>query len=198
MNTYKHDKNDAEEHGGENSQVILESGNRKRSPEPPNSWRGEEPKLIAHGDRNIKPYSVGDGDHLGMQVNSNLLATFDIDSTRKYLTVSKVLAFVSIFIGGVILSSISLVIALIGCAKIYSASKYIANDDAISMFKWSAVLTVLISVLALFLNAVALAYLMPKYLNALNSGDYASIFGNLFGNSTGSLAKPAPGAGLFG
>lgn len=103
---------------------------------------------------------------------------------RQLVSAAKIMALVSLVIGGVILSSASIIVAVVAYRRILQSSNL---DDGmrLSDLKRSAIAAIVVSVLALALNTAALAVIYPMVIEMLESGDYASLWGSS-APSTGS------------
>ena len=101
------------------------------------------------------------------------------DSTRRLVTASKIMAVVSLIIGGVLLSGAAFAVAI----SAFLRTRRMADDRREVHLPWhalkrSAVISVVISAFALVVNIVALVVFYPIAMDALQSGDYASLFAN--------------------
>lgn len=101
---------------------------------------------------------------------------------------------VSIFIGGVFLSTVGLVCAIVGLNKLNGLAK--KNSDfvlAVKRLKRVCITAIVICGIALVLNAIS-AYLMyPMVLEAIESGDYGSL-----GSNPGATPDASKGSSTWG
>lgn len=112
-------------------------------------------------------------------------------SARNFITAAQIMAVASLIIGGVALSCAAAVISVLGYRKVAAmdASQSTANEQARYLLRRSAIIAMIMSMLALVTNAVALIVFYPSIMEMLQSGDYGSYFGmGGFGNSGGSTS----------
>lgn len=106
----------------------------------------------------------------------------EFESTRKLANASKIMAVVSLLIGGVLLSSAALITSVVAYRKAVRLSEPVQTasfeGQATTMLTRTARASIVVSVLALVLNAVALIYLAPMLMQVMEAGDYASILGS--------------------
>lgn len=100
-------------------------------------------------------------------------------SIRNFITASQIIALVSLIIGGVLLSTVSIVLALIARSR---AQALCSRQNDPNLAGWvalrkSATFAAVMGAVALVLNAIALMTYYPMLLNALQGGDYSSIWG---------------------
>lgn len=124
---------------------------------------------------------------------------FTFSSARKFITASQVAAVVSLIVGGVLLSSIAVVLAIIGFRKLNDIAQ--GHTDQIEVhfaLRRSGILAIGISAAALIINVVSLIFFYPMVMESLGAGG----FGGLFPSGTSAAPSPttgsAPGVNLFG
>lgn len=100
----------------------------------------------------------------------------DFDSARRLIAISQILAVVSLIIGGVVLSAVAIVLAVIGYKR--------ALENAVlpseyqmpwKLLKRSATIAIVVSALAFCANLVALIVVYPMVLQAVQTGDYSAL-----------------------
>ena len=168
-------------------------------PEPPEGWKPQ------YEERNPRPDANGGGDSFRQvmkPVGNNVITLGPEDSlefsrARKFITASQVVALVSLFIGGVLLSAVAIVLAVIGFRKLTAiAEKCIEEFEVRRAFKRPGLVAIALSVGALVINAISIIVFYPLLLQALQQGDFASVFTGAGVSSGGSA--PANGSSLFG
>jgi len=106
-------------------------------------------------------------------------------SSRRFTMAANIMGPVSLFIGGTLLSSVGVVCAILGWKKMKDLSVTGSSMalTAITALKASKV-SVGVCIVALLLNVIAMALIMPEMLALLESGDYASIGSGTFSSSS--------------
>ena len=133
------------------------------APEPPASYRP--------GPSGQQPLPGG----FGQQPNEEL------EKARKMTRAAQIMALVSLLIGGVLLGTVALVTAVIAYRKtsgLVSANQANLPPEIAFALKRSAVAAIVVSVLALALNAIALAMIYPTLVEVMQTGDYGTLFGS--------------------
>ncbi len=113
-------------------------------------------------------------------------------SIQALVTVSIIAGPVSMIVGGVLLSAVALGCALVALAKVRRVEVPEGTDGAlVQAVRHQAMVGVGIGVVALVLNAVTLALLMPGIIEAAQTGDFSSLLGGagMEGGSGGSAAS---------
>lgn len=111
-----------------------------------------------------------------------------LTTARHLITFANIAGPISVIIGGVALSTAALVCALIARTKINKLlrrtdpSNSAFRSEIISATKPGAI-AIIISVIALVLNAITIAIMMPVLIEVMNTGNFTSLF-----NSGGSVA----------
>ena len=114
----------------------------------------------------------------------------ELDTARRLASLAKILALVSLVIGGVLLSGAMVVMSAIAYRN---SNRLLANaqDEAFfitaQMVKRSAFIAVVISVLAFALNAISMAVMAPVIMEYMQTGDLKTLF------SVGPLSGSAGG-----
>ena len=188
------------EGGSRASEPQNKVQNSQDYPEPPVSWRPG-----VHSENNPTPHEqppkttsrsiIAIGNTVTSLSNEEA-AVFA--SGRTFITASQVAAIVSLFFGGILLSSVAIVLAVIGARKLSSiASSHAENVELRSAVNRSSALAIGMTVLALIVNVVTIILFYPIIVDAMNSGDLSTLFTG--GQSAApSPSNPAPGYDLFG
>lgn len=118
----------------------------------------------------------------------------ELNTARTLATVATIGGPVSFIIGGVALSSVAVVCAAIAFSKV---NKVLRNTSSpmynyAKVLKQTAVMGLFIGGVALILNVVGMVTMMPKIMEAMQSGDFSSIIGT---GTSGTQANPAPSSG---
>ncbi len=121
----------------------------------------------------------------------------ELNSARTLSTIATIGGPVSFIIGGVLLSSVSLICALLAFFKTKRvldnpSSPFLAYAKAL---RQTAIMGLFISLVALVLNIIGVVTMMPILLDALQSGDYSSILGN---GVTATQAPSSSGESAWG
>lgn len=107
----------------------------------------------------------------------------EIDSARRLVGISQIMAIASFLIGGIVLSGAALAVATVGYRKTAAAPQGAADGEAYRRaVRRAALAAIAIAAVALAVNVVALIYVYPLVMEALQSGDLNALYGN-----------PAPG-----
>ncbi|MCI8469067.1 MAG: hypothetical protein HFJ75_06230 [Eggerthellaceae bacterium] len=100
-------------------------------------------------------------------------------SAQTLVTIATISGPVSLLIGGVMLSTIGLVCAIMALVKANGFLKEPGEDQwkvIASRIRRSSVLAVIVCALALILNAMTVASVMPAMMEAVQSGDLTSLY----------------------
>ena len=114
-------------------------------------------------------------------------------SVLKLARIAQVMALVSLVIGGVLLAAAAMAVAVISyrrAAALRAVNGCTANALALQALKRVTVIAVVMSILALGVNAIAFAMVYPTIVEMMQTGDYASVFG-----SEQSASDPSTGSG---
>ncbi|MBR0404291.1 MAG: hypothetical protein IJI68_03670 [Eggerthellaceae bacterium] len=170
------------------------------SPEPPPSWKPAEPK-------HEQLYELPNGqDSRPENANpqpkppSNTPIPFSesdaqlIEMARKYISISQICAVVSLFLGGIVLSTIAVILAFMGLSKINAyANRHSLEQSARLALRRPGVLALGMCVFALIFNIVSLIVLYPMVMQSLQSGDFSGLFGSGQGGASSGSSSSAWG-----
>lgn len=123
----------------------------------------------------------------------------ELKSARTLATVASIAGPVSLIIGGIALSTVAVVCALIALAKV---KRVLAQTDPsqqsyVLSLKQTAFMGVAIGLVALVLNAVSVAMILPTLIEAMQTGDYSAILGDAAANLQ-SAPQPSSGGNAWG
>ena len=116
--------------------------------------------------------------HMPHQDDPELNELAQLKSAQNLVTVGIIAGPVSMLIGGVFLSLIAVgcsIVALIKVNRLIEAGSTSSHVNIMLSMKRQAYVAVAVSALALVLNAISVALLMPAFLESLQSGDYAAL-----------------------
>ena len=146
-------------------------------PEPPVGWRdapsagsGEEPSSRQDSSTPNAPQNqvrITGGDANAERFNS----------ARTLITVAQILAIVSLFLGGILLSTIAVVVAIVGYRRLSSVLDCIADQRIKTSLKRAGIVAVAMSCIVLAINIATLVIMMPFITQIAQTGDYSSLFG---------------------
>lgn len=127
------------------------------------------------------------------QDQRQVLIDADLKSARTLSTVAAIAGPVSFIIGGVMLSTVGLICAIVGFVKI----KHVIDDVdgrqkvyAVTV-RQTLIWGLAISAIALIVNIVGIALMMPVLMEAMQTGDFTSILGE----GATITAQPSGGSG---
>lgn len=184
----------------DNRREDVEPDAKKRSdgasPEPPPSWkpsgsRYEQP----YEQKNQQDFHRGNAAPQPQQPSSMQLPISETDAqlletARKYISISQICAVVSLFLGGIVLSTIAVILAFMGLSKLTAfANAHSLEQSARLALRRPGVLAVGMCVFALIFNIISLIVLYPMVMESLQSGDFSGILGS------GQGGAPSSGAG---
>lgn len=135
-------------------------------PEPPTRYSEESNRPVWQNDREAREAVSGNG---------------DFNSARSMANAAKIMALVSLVIGGVFLSSAALVVSMLAYRKtsqLITSGQQATLGGQLDMLSRSVRASVVVSILALALNAIALWLLLPVISDVMQTGDYSTIFGS--------------------
>lgn len=117
----------------------------------------------------------------------------ELEAVRRTVAAARVMALVSLVIGGVVLSTAALVTAVAGYRKASAGAALGRSGEAASWLgmRRLAVAAIVMGAVALALNVAALAYVYPMVLDMVQSGDYASLW-------DGAGSTPSPSTSIWG
>ncbi len=164
----------------EEPKPVSNSRSNQEAPEPPTRWHpGPQTGMSNRQEPINNPESQTKSGYIGqayLELKGSEIA--DFESARRLITYSQIAAIVSFFIGGIILSSASLVCAFIANRKLakIAASRSSAPDVQAALMKLGVMALVLAGA-ALIINIIALVFLYPMVFDAMQSGNVNSLFG---------------------
>ncbi len=135
--------------------------------------------------------------------NTTAAELSQLESGRKLISFTRVAAPVSLLIGGVLLSGISLICAIISYLKITRVLKRHTELDLddFRLFIRPVKIAILMAVLALIINAAFLYVEYPRILEAVETGQVSALFNSNAAPNTvspGTQAAPQPGSTTWG
>lgn len=114
-------------------------------------------------------------------------------STRKLITFANIAGPVSLIIGGVLLSTAGLICSLIARSRINTMLKEQPQDQVFSQKVMQAAkpgaIALIICTIALVLNVISLALVMPAVLEASQTGNLTTLFGGGAVNTAGTTTS---------
>lgn len=114
-------------------------------------------------------------------------------STRKLITFANIAGPVSLIIGGVLLSTAGLICSLIARSRINTMLKEQPQDQVFSQKVMQVAkpgaIALIICTIALVLNVISLALVMPAVLEASQTGNLTTLFGGGAVNTTGTATS---------
>ena len=113
-----------------------------------------------------------------MNESNNETWRYELESARNLNMAARIVAIVSLFLGGVIASTVAVVLAAVSYRKITTLREHIQDEATNEALKRSGIGAIVVSVIALALNAISLALLMPTIVYIVQTGDYSSLFGS--------------------
>ena len=184
----------------ENSQIEPESSSHEEAgdlsrkgydaPEPPPSWRptnNQNQHSRNHESRELHQAPAQQDSFSGNPTFVGKPPEFE--RIRKLISISQICAVISLFIGGVVLGAVALAFGIMGYRALTSAAR---NDtleyNYIKPLRQSCIIALVMSVCSLTVNIIALVYVYPLVMQALNTGDFSTLFGGGAqpGSSTGT------------
>lgn len=162
-----------------------------QKPEPTQEKRPDVPSSTSpqKSQQPVPPQTPGEYPQPADNI-SQLLGTDDsreLKSVRNLIVAASIAGPVSLFFGGVLLSSVGLVCGFLGLRKLKKLSaKNSSFAEAASRVLKSVYVAMAISGVALILNAVSLWIMYPIVMEALETGNYDSILSDSLNAATGS------------
>ena len=163
----------------QNGQEDTTSGHSDpRYPEPPSSWQQPAQQHQGPGpEPSRSPFN-----NQGNMPNQNMIpvnpseASY-VETARKLISIAQICAVVSLFLGGVLLSTIAVVLAIMGTMKLVNFANNRSEPDVVkSAIKRPGYLAVGLWLIALIVKAVSIVLFYPVVMQAIQSGDLSSIF----------------------
>lgn len=152
------------------------------SPEPPARWNPAEPDARQY--KATKRFDNSNVTGMGVigktrfPLKSDEIPVFQ--SARRLIITSQIVSAVSLFLGGVLLSAVAVICAIVGFGKLNRLALARPEDpDAQRALKRSGWIALAITVGVLALNVFALIYLYPMFADTLQNAG----LGNLAGSS---------------
>lgn len=163
-------------------------------PEPPVRWNPEDANT-ASSQNPERPVDTSSSQQDGMggigktrfQLKSEEAS--DFISARRFLFAAQIIAIVSIFFGGMLLSTVALICALVGNGKLNRiAANRPEQPDVQQALKRSGRMIIAVAAIALVLNFLTVAFLYPWLVQTGQLGDLGSLMGSpgSSGTSTGN------------
>lgn len=161
-------------------------------PEPPSSWQppSQQPQ-VPGSEPGRSPFG-----NLGNMPNQSMIPVNENEATlletaRKLISIAQICAVVSLFLGGVLLSTISVVLAIMGAMKLSNFANNRSEPDSVkSALKRPGYFAVGLCLIALVVNVISLVLFYPVVMQAVQSGDLSSIFtGGAGTGSTGTSSS---------
>lgn len=113
----------------------------------------------------------------------------ELKSSQTLIMVANIAGPISLFIGGVPLSGTGLICGIIGFRKLSALAKKQTEVAAVaSRLRRSSVVGMVICGIALVLNAVSLYFLLPEFMQLVESGDYAGLAADVGSGAAGPSA----------
>ena len=146
-----------EENGSDNNSDNLKSESGRNTPEPPT-------RFDANKTSSLPPQG------------SPSTRASEFASTKRLVTIAQVMAIVSLLIGGVLLGTAALIVALVASSRVRSHQSD-SGPEAVSWqsLKRSTTIAIVVTLLALAANIAALVIVYPMVIEAMQSGEYGSL-----------------------
>lgn len=161
-----------------------------KSPQRPESPRPDGPST--QGQRPATP-SIDPQIAESMESAQAAVADYELKSARTLATVATVAGPISFIIGGVALSTVALVCAIIAFVKIRRVLDDVApaKRPYARALRQTALMGIGIGAVALVLNGIGVAMMLPVLMDAMQTGDYSAILGD----AASSLSPTSPSEG---
>ncbi len=165
----------------QSSDCNVGNDGKNKLPEPPPSWQSPHaPMEQSHsGESDSTNTSVRfENEQMG-SINSNV-QMYDLAeeyrNLRKKISIARVLAIVSLFIGGVLLSTVSLIFAYLAWRALADlAQSNRVNEATYVLAKRAIIVTVGMGAIALAANAVTVVMLYPMIMHMMQTGDVSQV-----------------------
>lgn len=156
----------------------------QNAPEPPNRWNPDDP--------NFKPVTIEEAfEQANVTTKASIGKTAftlkgaeipQFQSARRFMIISQVVAGVSLFFGGVILSALAVLLAFMARDRFNRIAAAKPDDlEAQQALTRSGTIAIVITIGVLILNIIALIYLYPIVADSIQSGNF-----NFLGGGTGT------------
>lgn len=143
---------------------------------------------------NRQPVDQDDGPDNQAPANRSAAIEANLKSARSLSTVSTIAGPISFIIGGMALSTVALVCGIISLNKTRRILESV--DDAHRVYalalRQTAIIGIAIGAIALIVNAIGVALMVPVLMEVLQTGDYSSLLGD------GVSAGGTSGGGAWG
>lgn len=121
----------------------------------------------------------------------------DLNSARTLSTVATIAGPVSFIIGGVALSSVALVCAILALVKV---RRVLGRSEGphrnfAKVVRQTSIMGIVISSIALALNVIGLVTMIPILMEAMQTGDYSAILGEGAADLQGGISGSPDGGG---
>lgn len=175
------------------------------TPVEPKPKESEQPSPVSDADNPVPadakqpaapqtPVSAPTVDHGQASDQFDLM---ELNSARTLATVATIAGPVSFIIGGVALSTVALVCAILALVKArrVAAKPRSEHGSYANVVRQTAIMGLFISAVALVLNIIGLVTMLPILMEAMQTGDYSAILGDAAGSLQGT---PTPSDGTGG
>ena len=149
--------------GSHTTCIDALASNDSGAPEPPSRYRPDDDAFARGGSRPPQQNGMHEPDE-------------EFDHVRKLLAAAQIMALVSIFIGGIVLSGAAVVVAIIGYRRTLKTLNERRGDVRWEALKRLGLAALAMAAIAFALNGIALALLYPSLIETLNSSEYSSLF----------------------
>ena len=169
------------------------TGNRSSAPEPPSNWKPnqqlnphqylESPTHQPQGNEPPRQSSM----FTGVLTTDELM---QFGRARSLVSASQICSVISLFIGGILVSSVALVIAIVGSRPLFQIAKAHSAEPIVSRtLRRAAMLAIGMSALVLIVNIISFVLIYPLVIEAMQSGDLASLFTHVQNPSSAGSAN---------
>ena len=161
-----------------NNSSVAGGGASSETPREEEQRQGPVPPVRYNPNAQLPPVNPP-GSGGGNQVGDSQ----EFFRARRMITVAQIMALVSIFIGGMLLSSAAIVVAILAYQKARTGLNYqidnaTGQDVAWALLKRSATIAIILGVSALIANAAILIIFYPTLLETFQAGDFSAITGS--------------------
>lgn len=166
-------------------------------PDPPMNWRPDTGMSQSNPDNQNNALEQGPAVVGKIVLNLDGSEMRQFEKARKYIIASQFVAIVSLFFGGILLSCIAIVIAVVGYRQLSQIAMNYWEQPFVQMaLKRPGVIAIGMGVLALIVNAVALFVMYPMIMQTLQDEGFAGLIPGL--QSNGTAAQLPSETSLFG
>ena len=168
------------------------------APEPPPNWKPEDSVPRVQPSPTPKQDPSQDTAVIGktvLKLEGDEVPRFE--KARKFIMASQFTAIISLFFGGMLLSCVGIVLAVLGYRTLSDIAANRAEQPLVQQaLKRSGLVAIGMCVLALVINAVTLFVMYPILMQTLQEQGFSGL---IPGSQTGSSTSQAPaGSSLFG